>query len=188
MNTDPFVEFKDWYTLRVSTFKGDPSFMALATGWDRVSARMVLLKSIDNGFVFYTNYRSRKGIQIDESPYGALLFYWPELKRQIRIEGKIEKILPKESDNYFQTRPYISRLGAHASLQSAPLDSHRTLITKVIRLIFKYPIYVPLPENWGGYRLIPEMFEFWSEGNFRLHTRTSYILTDGIWGQSLLYP
>jgi pyridoxamine 5'-phosphate oxidase len=185
---DPFIHFKTWYDERVRTFKGDPTSMALATGG---SVRMVLLKgwSIE-GFVFFTNYRSKKAQQIEADPYGSLLFYWPELKKQIRIEGRIKKITPKESDEYFQTRPYISKLGAHASKQSSPMDNYRTLIRDVVKLIIKHPTYVPLPENWGGYRLEPGIFEFWSAGSFRLHKRISYIWepSSGEWQKSLLYP
>jgi len=191
LNPNPFTQFARWYEKRDIPVKGEDSTMILATAdkGEGVMARAVLLKSYDErGFVFYTNYHSRKGLQIKENPQGALLFLWGEQGRQIRIEGKIEKTTPEESDRYFYTRPYKSRLGAHASFQSRIVDSRMKLIWKVIRLMGKYPTFVPRPEYWGGYRLIPDLFEFWNEGPYRLHDRFEYILTDDGWQIERLYP
>jgi pyridoxamine 5'-phosphate oxidase len=151
---------------------------------------MVLLKDYDgNGFVFFTNYNSRKGIQLASNPHGALLFYLPEYARQIRIEGTIEKVSAQESDDYFATRPVESRISAWASEQSSVIPD-RDFLRK------KYDFYrnmfsekeVPRPEYWGGFRLVPDWFEFWQEGEFRLHDRLTYSRSNGIWIIKRLAP
>jgi pyridoxamine 5'-phosphate oxidase len=150
---------------------------------------MVLLKQYDSrGFVFYTNYESRKGKEIAENPYGSLLFYWDILERQVRIDGKIEKISKEESEAYFKTRPYASRIGAIASMQSEILPSRFTLMRKVAELIMKHPVKVPLPPYWGGYRLQPETIEFWQGRKSRLHDRFLYTKENSKWNVKRLYP
>jgi pyridoxamine 5'-phosphate oxidase len=148
-----------------------------------------LLKNYDErGFVFFTNYESRKGIELNENPYATLLFFWDKLERQIRIEGSIEKITEEESGDYFQTRDYTARIGAWASEQSKPLSGRFKLMRKVISLMTKYPKEVPLPPFWGGYRLIPDVYEFWQGRQSRLHDRIRYFKDGEIWRKERLYP
>jgi pyridoxamine 5'-phosphate oxidase len=194
MIKNPFTRFKVWYNLRTKTYSGDASYMILSTADSSgdVSSRVVLLKSFDeDGFVFYTNYNSKKGRHLDDNPRAALLFYWPELDKQIRIEGDVERVPEDVSNDYFTTRPRISKVGAHASRQSKVLSSRIRLIFRVARYIFKYPREVPRPLHWGGYRLKPNMFEFWDNGKYRLHDRTRYRLkvgSVGSWVIEKLYP
>ena len=159
--------------------------MALATtGTDgQPSARIVLLKSFDDrGFVFYTNYQSRKGQELSENPRASLLFYWPQLWRQVRIEGVVEKISPAESEAYFQSRPLGSKLGAWASNQSEVVDQRETLEARFAELQKRFGEDIPRPEHWGGYRLKPNSIEFWQGRDNRLHDRLRYRLQDnGSW-------
>ncbi len=188
---NPTEQFNKWFEEAIKAGFPDPNAMCLSTANKngKPSSRMVLLKDFDNnGFVFYTNYESRKAADIEENPYGALLFFWDVLERQVRIEGRIEKISIEESDKYFQTRPYTSKIGAWASKQSRELRSRFTLLREVAKLMLKYPIYVPLPPNWGGYRLIPELFEFWQGRPNRLHDRFQYRLIEYNWEIKRLYP
>ncbi|MBE2189256.1 MAG: pyridoxamine 5'-phosphate oxidase [Desulfobulbaceae bacterium] len=181
INKNPFDQFKIWMD---EGLKGDfyePTAMVISTvnSEGRPSSRVVLLKSYDeHGFVFFTNYLSRKGTDIAFNPYGSLIFYWDKFERQIRIEGKIEKVTPEESKAYYDKRPYTSRIGAWASEQSQPLKSRFTLIRKVVKLMMKHPINVPLPDFWGGYRLVPDEFEFWQGRENRLHDRFRFKLID----------
>lgn len=150
--------------------------LATATRAGRPSARVVLLRGRDTrGFVFFTNYESRKGRDLSENPFAALDFYWPELDRQIRIEGAVEKSTEAESDAYFHSRPRGSQISACASDQSKAIDSRDALEGRVEHLEKKYEgKVIPRPAFWGGYRLIPNLFEFWQEGPFRLHDRFEY--------------
>lgn len=191
ISRNPIHQFADWFEEAGKAGILDPNAMILSTaGKDLIpSSRVVLLKQFDEkGFVFFTNYESRKGIEINENPNAALLFFWDVLERQIRIKGKIEKATRTESEDYFNTRPYSSRIGAIASKQSKALKSRFTLMREVAKLIFKYPKHVPLPDNWGGYRLIPDMFEFWQGRESRLHDRFRYDLDYSGWNISRLYP
>lgn len=188
---NPFEQFKVWFDDAVNFPMMEPNAMALSTvsSDGRPSSRIVLLKRYDeNGFVFFTNYESRKGKELETNPYASLLFYWDKLERQIRIEGITEKISIEESDDYFQSRPYESRLGAWASKQSEVLPSRFTLIREVAKLLVKYPAKVPLPPFWGGYRLKPDMFEFWQGRPSRLHDRIRYSNRGGLWIIERLYP
>src|ERR1700675_3559050 len=154
------------------------------------SARIVLLKSFDDrGFVFFTNYYSRKGKELSENPRACLLFYWPELWRQVRIEGDIEKVSTAESEEYFQSRPLGSRLGAWASDQSEVINTRETLESRFAELQKRFGEDVPRPEHWGGYRLKPNSIEFWQGRDNRLHDRLRYRLeADGRWSIERLGP
>ncbi len=192
IDPDPFVQFDRWFREHLSSGVPIPDSVSFGSGFagGRISVRMVLLKDYDgNGFVFFTNYNSRKGIQLASNPHGALLFYLPEYARQIRIEGTIEKVSAQESDDYFATRPVESRISAWASDQSSVIPD-RDFLKK------KYDFYrnmfsekeVPRPEYWGGFRLVPDWFEFWQEGEFRLHDRLTYSRSNGIWIIKRLAP
>jgi len=157
--------------------------LATASKDGRPSARVVLLKSFDDrGFVFYTNYQSRKGKELDENPRACLLFYWSRLWRQVRIEGDVEKIPAAESEEYFQSRPLGSKLGAWASNQSEVVDNRETLESRFNELAKRFGEEVPRPEYWGGYRIKPDSIEFWQGRDNRLHDRLRYRLEeDGSW-------
>lgn len=189
---NPFEQFRLWFLEVLSSDFVEPNAMVLATASkDGIpSSRVVLLKKFDDkGFVFYTNYQSKKGKDLAENPYASLLFYWDKLERQVRINGRVEKTSFEESEEYFKSRPYLSRIGAWASKQSSPLRSRFTLMREVALLTMKYPVDVPLPPFWGGYRLIPDYFEFWQGRPSRLHDRIAYILQpDGKWKKQRLYP
>jgi pyridoxamine 5'-phosphate oxidase len=166
--------------------------MTLATvGADgRPSTRVVLLKGCDaHGFVFYTNYESRKARDLAEHPCAALQSYWPELERVVRIEGRVEKTSAEESDAYFRTRPLDSRIGAWASPQSRVIPSRAVLVTEAARIGAKYLLDPPRPPHWGGFRLVPDAFEFWQGRRSRLHDRLRYTLqADGTWLRERLAP
>jgi pyridoxamine 5'-phosphate oxidase len=163
--------------------------LSTVSGDCKPSSRVVLLKQFDNsGFVFFTNYESQKGSDLANNPNACLLFFWDSLERQVRIEGTVEKIRPGESDDYFQTRPYTSRIGAWASVQSRQLSGRFELMKKVAVLMAKYPKNVPLPPFWGGYRLKPNSFEFWQGRESRLHDRVKYTLENTVWNVIRLYP
>jgi pyridoxamine 5'-phosphate oxidase len=178
VDPNPFVQFKTWYEEHLLSGIDIPDFVTLATASDegRVSARTVLLKDYnDSGFVFFTNYKSRKGLQLSSNPHAALLFYWTESGRQIRIEGYTEKISENESDSYFRTRPRESQLSALTSEQSSIIPDRKYLDNLYDINNKKYAGKpVDKPVHWGGYRLFPEWFEFWQNGEFRLHDRLSY--------------
>jgi pyridoxamine 5'-phosphate oxidase len=165
--------------------------LATAAHDGKPSARMVLLKGFDqNGFVFYTNYESRKGHELDENPRAALVFYWPELERQIRIEGRVEKLAQDESDAYFASRPLGSRLGAWASRQSEVISGRQVIESRLQELETEYKDRaIPRPPHWGGYRVRPEAIEFWQGRPSRLHDRLRYRkLEDGRWVIERLSP
>lgn len=190
---NPFAQFEQWFSAYAQATRNDANAMTLATvGRDfRPSSRVVLLKSYDaEGFVFYTNYRSRKGQQIAENPQVALSFYWPELERQIRIEGRAAKVPASESDAYFASRPRGSQLGAHVSAQSMPIPNRAALETDLARVTETYANRdVPRPDHWGGYRVAPERIEFWQGRPSRLHDRLVYLRRpDGGWDRSRLAP
>ncbi len=187
----PFKQFDKWLTDSETAGFLDPNAVTVATVDENgmPSMRVVLLKSFDErGFVFYTNYESKKGREMERSPLASMLFFWDKLERQIRIEGKIEKVSAEESDAYFKTRSHTSKVGAWASKQSEPLSSRNKLMAEAALLMAKYPINVPRPPHWGGYRLIPEYFEFWQGRESRLHDRIIYELDGEEWKISRLYP
>lgn len=190
---DPWELFATWLNEAENSEINDPNAMCLATldADGRTSARIVLLKDFDErGFVFYTNRESRKGQALSLHPQAALCFHWKTLGRQIRIEGRVLMVGDTESDNYYASRPKGSRIGAWASRQSRPLENRSTLIGRVAELEKQYSDTddIPRPPHWGGYRLSPDYIEFWHDGEFRLHTRLIYKLTEKGWERSLLYP
>ncbi len=191
VSKDPFKQFEKWFHDVLSSGFLEPNAMTLATAskTGKPSARVILLKGIhDNGFVFYTNYKSKKGKDIEENPYGCLLFYWDKLERQIRIEGKIEKVSQEESEKYFNTRPYKSRVGAWASKQSSVIESRSAIVKEFLKYMMKFKTHVPLPDVWGGYRLTPDAFEFWQGRPNRLHDRVSYKAVKTGWKIERLAP
>jgi pyridoxamine 5'-phosphate oxidase len=193
LDPDPFKQFAVWFeeALKAQVLETNAMTLATATSDGRPSARIVLLKGLDDeGFVFYTNYESRKGRELAENPHAALLFYWAELTRQIRVEGVISRVSVEESDAYFRSRGEMSRLGAWASRQSQVIPSRETLDERMQELIREYEgSDIPLPPYWGGYRLIPTAFEFWHGRPSRLHDRLCYSRAgDGSWRIERLSP
>ena len=193
LDPDPIKQFSSWFTAAIEAGICDVNSMSLATaGTDgKPSVRIVLLKGFDqDGFVFFTNYDSEKGKQLEANPYAALAFYWIELDRQIRISGKAEKTSRKESQIYFHSRPIGSQLGAWASRQSEVIDARRVLDARMAEMTERFrgkP--VSLPPRWGGYRVRPEIMEFWQGRSNRLHDRFRYTRqTDGSWSIERLAP
>lgn len=192
VDPDPFLQFSIWYKEHLEAGIAIPDSVSLGTASTagRVSVRTVLLKGYDeNGFVLFTNYMSKKGKQLSENPSAALLFYWGESGRQVRIEGKTEKVTWKESSAYFITRPRDSQISAWASEQSSVIPDRLYLENR--HEIFKRKFEnkdVKKPPYWGGFRLIPDFFEFWSDGEFRLHDRIVYTRKDEVWTISRLAP
>ena len=171
---DPILLFKQWLSEAEKKEIRDPNAMQIATVSKNgmPSVRTVLLKDIiDGSFVFYTNYDSRKSNEISETGKGAICFYWKSLNRQVRLVGNIKKVPEDISDKYYQSRSRGSRIGAWASEQSRELESREVLMEKVKLMEAKYTDYIPRPSNWGGYSLSPIEFEFWQDGDFRLHDR-----------------
>ena len=188
---DPYSQFAKWYGEARDAERPLPDAAALATASTRgrPSLRMVLLKGFDaRGFVFYTSYRSRKGRELARNPHGTLLFYWGNLERQVRIEGRIERVSARESDEYFATRPRGSQLSAWASAQSATVPGRAALERRFAAVARRYPESVPRPPHWGGYRLAPEAIEFWQGRDDRLHDRILYRLARGRWRVERLAP
>jgi len=190
--TDPIALFGDWFEAakRAGVFMPEAMALATATKDGAPSVRLVLLKRYDaRGFVFFTNYESRKADELAENPRAALALHWHVLERQIRIEGAVERIPHDESFAYYRTRGRGSRIGAWASEQSRPLSSRAELEARVREFDRKFPgDDVPLPDFWGGYRVIPERIEFWQGKANRLHDRLLYTKTDGGWSVTRLYP
>jgi pyridoxamine 5'-phosphate oxidase len=177
VENEPIAQFARWYGEAQAVVKPLPEAVALATATPagHPSLRMVLLKGFDaHGFVFYTNYRSRKGRELARNPRAALLFYWGEFERQVRIDGRVEKLMARESDEYFATRPRGSQLSAWASPQSALVAGRGPLERRFAAFARKFPDAVPCPPHWGGYRLVPEALEFWQGREDRLHDRILY--------------
>ncbi len=189
---DPLAQFSRWLDEAIASRVHEPTAMHLATvsAEGRPSARIVLLKGLEDGrFVFYSNYESRKGRQLGSNAFVALTFFWPELERQVRIEGWAEKTSPGNSDAYFDSRPYQSRIGAWASLQSQPLEGTATLVARAARYAAQYITGVPRPPHWGGYAITADRIEFWQGRPGRLHDRVEYLADEhGKWGRQQLYP
>ena len=192
VDPDPIRQFELWFRQALSAEVPEPNAMSLATvGRDgHPSLRIVLLKDVDQrGFTWYTNYESRKGQDLIANPHAALTFFWVPLERQVRIEGRVEKVDPADSDAYFKIRPIKSRLGAIASAQSRPIDSRERLEQQFAQAEAQYGDDPPRPAHWGGYRLIPEWIEFWQGRRSRLHDRIVYTRqADGSWSRERLQP
>lgn len=190
---NPFKQFRKWFDQAREAQLPEPNAMTLATATSlgNPSARMVLLKDFDErGFVFYSNYESHKAQQLQENPWASLVFWWAELERQVRIEGRVEKVSDEESDTYFHSRPLLSQLGAWASHQSQVIDSREVLEQRLEELKVKFENQeIPRPQHWGGYRVIPSGIEFWQGRPSRLHDRLFYQLCDdGSWVIERLSP
>ena len=192
LNTDPFVLFKQWFEEAQATEINDPDAIALAsvdkTGMP--SVRMVLLKEIlPEGFVFYTNYTSRKSGELLATGKAAFVMHWKSLRRQVRVTGLVEQVPADQSDAYFQTRSRGSRIGAWASQQSQPLNSRTELAEAVSQIEETYADEVPRPPHWGGFLIRPAEIEFWADGEFRLHDRFRFTKNaEGSWSSQRLYP
>ncbi|MBE0674707.1 MAG: pyridoxamine 5'-phosphate oxidase [Bacteroidales bacterium] len=188
---EPFSLFGKWYEEMLASPSGEPTAMILATASadGRVSSRVVLLKGYnESGLYFFTNYNSHKAMQLESNNHAALLFYWPNQGRQVRIEGRAYKITEEESDAYFITRPTDSRLGAWASEQSSPIESQRVIEERVSYFRNRFGDNIPRPPHWGGYVIAPVMFEFWEEGEHRLHSRLVFNRTEDGWKTVRLAP
>jgi len=192
VNKDPVKQFEHWFEDASKAGFIDFTSMSVATVSKdgKPTTRMVLLKKFDEkGFEFFTNYESRKGKDLKENPYACLLFYWDKLERQVRIEGKVEKVSKQESEAYYATRPFKSRLGAWASKQSSVLESRNFIIKEFVKYFMRYGSKnIPLPPFWGGYRLIPDVFEFWQGRPNRLHDRIVYAKKKDKWEIKRLAP
>lgn len=189
--SDPVEQFNFWFNEAVSKGISEPNAMVLATASPdgMPSVRMVLLKEVLNGtFVFFTNYDSRKGIHLSNNPKASLLFYWAELERQVRIEGKVERVSEEYSDDYFRKRPAESRVGAIISHQSAVIASREILENKYLEFIHSGRNDTQRPDYWGGYMLKPVLIEFWQGREHRLHDRIQYRMKDSGWIKERLAP
>jgi pyridoxamine 5'-phosphate oxidase len=188
---DPLRQFETWLKQAIDARLPEPNAMTLATvGADRrPSTRIVLIKGFDaRGLVWFTNYESRKGRELAANPAAALQFHWVELERVVRIEGTVDKVLAEESDAYFDSRPFDSRIGAWASPQSQVIPSRATLIANAARYGAQFMLKPPRPPHWGGYRLQPSAWEFWQGRKSRLHDRLRYRLDSGAWVRERLAP
>ncbi len=191
VKANPIDQFHIWFDQAQHAELPEPNAMTVASvdANGKPSARVVLIKKVtQDGFVFFTNYESRKGQALTANPHAALLFFWPELERQIRIEGSVSKLSAEESDAYFHSRPLDSRIGAWASPQSQVITSRTQLVTKAAEYALKFALNPPRPPHWGGFRVKHEVLEFWQGRPSRLHDRIQYILEDGQWKIQRLAP
>ncbi len=192
LSGDPIEVFGEWLRRAIEAGLPEPTAMTLATATTegRPSARIVLLKHVDaRGFLFATNYRSRKGRELDANPWASLVFFWRALERQVRVEGQVETAAPGESDEIFAARPRAAQLGAWASPQSAVLADRAALERAVDEAAARFPTTVPRPPHWGAYRLVPDAIEFWAGRPNRLHDRFRFERQpDGAWNQRRLAP
>lgn len=192
VENNPLVQFRNWLNEALDSEVTEPNAMTLSTvdTDNKPHSRIMLLKGVDDdGFTFFTNYASNKGRELEANPYASLCFLWLELERQVRVDGVVQKISEEESEEYFQQRPYNSQLGALASNQSEVVESREYLEKKIKDLENTYPIgKVPKPETWGGYKLIPEVIEFWQGRRSRLHDRILFERVNGDWDIKRLSP
>ena len=190
---NPVELFKKWFSEAEKTEINDPNAVAIATadGNNQPTVRMVLLKGLsEKGFVFYTNFESKKGDDLKLNKKASMCFHWKSLRRQVRINGSVEKVSNKEADDYFNSRPYKNKIGAWASSQSKTLGKREDFLKKISEFETKYPSEntVPRPSHWSGWRLVPYEVEFWLDGEGRIHERLNYRKNNGKWERELLYP
>ncbi len=187
----PLVQLQQWLNEAMAAKVNEPTAMNVATvdANGLPSARIVLLKEVNAaGLVFFSNYHSRKGRALAAHPYAAATFFWPELERQVRVEGRVQILAAAESDAYFASRPYTSRIGAWASHQSEVIGSKNELVARAALVGARHPLQVPRPPHWGGYVVLPQRLEFWQGRPSRLHDRIQYRLQDGAWLKERLSP
>ncbi len=190
-HADPMRQFDQWFNEALKSELPEPNAMTVATvGSDlRPSTRVVLIKGYDErGIVWYTNYQSRKGQELAGNPWAALQFHWVELERVVRIEGQVTPVSAEESDAYFHSRPLDSRIGAWASPQSQVIAGRSVLVTQAAKYGAQFLLNPPRPPHWGGYRLVPDRWEFWQGRKSRLHDRLQYRLDGGAWQRERLAP
>ncbi len=190
---NPIDLFKKWFDKAKETEINDPNAVALGTASasKQPSVRMVLLKGLsDEGFVFYTNFNSKKGSDLKSNQLASMCFHWKSIRRQVRIIGKVKEVSSKEADDYFNSRPYGSRIAAWASSQSEPMESRDVFLKKIIEFKKKFSDEkkVPRPKHWSGWRINPKEIEFWVDGDNRVHERLNYINDNGKWIKEILYP
>ena len=190
---NPIDLFKNWFKKAEETEVNDPNALALGTAdqKNQPSVRMVLLKGLSNeGFVFYTNFNSKKGSDLKNNQQASMCFHWKSLRRQVRVIGKVQQVTDKEADEYYNSRPYKNRISAWASNQSKKLDSRDTFLKKIAEFEKKHPDQnnVPRPPHWSGWRILPKEIEFWLDGEGRIHERLNYINSNGKWKKEILYP
>ena len=190
---NPIELFKKWFAKAEKTEINDPNAVAVATSNkdNQPNVRMVLLKGLsDKGFVFYTNFNSKKSEDLKDNKNASMCFHWKSLRRQIRITGKVEKVTDKEADSYFNSRPYKNKIAAWASSQSEVLEKREIFLLKIKEYEKKYPDQknVPRPSHWSGWRLLPNEIEFWVDGEGRVHQRLNYKNFENKWIKELLYP
>ena len=190
---NPIDLFKNWFKKAEETEINDPNAVALGTAdkKNQPSVRMVLLKGLsDRGFVFYTNFNSKKSSDLKINQQASMCFHWKSLRRQVRVIGKVEQVTEKEADKYFNSRPYKNRVSAWASSQSEKLESRDVFLSKIKEFEKKYPDQnkVPRPAHWSGWRILPQEVEFWLDGEGRIHERLNYIKNSSEWKKEILYP
>jgi pyridoxamine 5'-phosphate oxidase len=189
--SEPLQQFQTWLEQAIKAELPEPNAMTLATvgANGRPSTRVVLIKGVDErGLVWYTNYESRKGRELAHNPHAALQFHWVELERVVRIEGRVEFASAEESDRYYASRPLDSRIGAWASPQSQPISSRAVLVANAAKAAARHGLNPARPPHWGGYRLVPDRWEFWQGRRSRLHDRLCYRLDNGAWRRERLAP
>ena len=190
---NPIELFKKWFSKAEESEINDPNAVAVATSNknNQPNVRMVLLKGLSNkGFVFYTNFNSKKGNELKENQKASMCFHWKSLRRQVRISGEVEEVTAKEADDYYNSRPYKNKIGAWASSQSQVLDKRETFLQNIKKFEKQYSeqASIPRPPHWSGWRLIPKEIEFWLDGEGRIHERLNYKKINDKWNKELLYP